>query len=556
MRLRQLTIHNFRSIRDASFQVDSYTLLVGANNAGKSTIIDCLRAIYEKLKFAESRDFPAGSVDDKESWAEMDFILNEEEHEGLAEKYRQPDKSLRIRKVFKTELPEVEAGFLYGYLTTGQLDSGPFYGAKGVQNGKIGDIIYIPAVSTVDEHTKLSGPSALRDLLTDLLSSVVEGSKEYETFSGNFDAFVEEVRQAKTSGGHSLAEFQKELDASLASWKAGFDIHFEAPSVQDLVKSMIGWELLDKITEKELQPGSFGSGFQRHFIYSLISIGSKYAKQAPKKKAKDFTPSMRLLLFEEPEVFLHPPQQNALSSDLRLLASKEGWQVICSTHSPHFVSRQSEKVTSIVRLRNDNGITRVFQLSETDWLSLLDAQKDIEAAIGGLECLTADEKVQFEILRYFYFLNPDRSGFFFSEKVLLVEGLSEVGLLRKLIDQGLLQLDTRECYILNCEGKYNIHRFMRLLAKLGIPHVVLFDEDGEKNKHPKLNQLISDSACPSFTKGFVKINGKLELFLEMPPIEQSLERFKPMLAIHRFNNGQFSQEKMKILCDNLRSVIN
>ena len=45
----------------------------------------------------------------------------------------------------------------------------------------------------------------------------------------------------------------------------------------------------------------------RHFIFSLIQIGAKYVGQEPAKKTKDFTPSMTLILFEEPEALLLPP---------------------------------------------------------------------------------------------------------------------------------------------------------------------------------------------------------------------------------------------------------
>jgi putative ATP-dependent endonuclease of the OLD family len=554
MNLRHVTIHNFRAIRDASAEIHDYALLVGANNCGKSTIVDCIRAVYEKdkFKFNGARDFPVGEVDDQESWAELEFELLKDEYEDLAEKYRLPHNRLRLRKVFRSSQSGIEEGVLYGYLVDGKLETSAFYGAKGVQNGKIGDIIYIPAVSTVDEHTKLSGPSALRDLLTDLLSSVVEGSQAYETFNRHYETFVESTREAKNGDARSLAEFEKELDDNLEGWQAGFRLEFRAPAAQDLVKSLLGWELLDEITNKESQPGNFGSGFQRHFIFSLISIGSKYAKQAPKKKGKDFTPSLRLLLFEEPEAFLHPPQQYVLSNELRRLTQNAGWQVLCSTHSPHFVSRRSEEITAMIRLCRDGTKANAYQLSQDRWDELLDARKDLEAIVGGPNGLSDDEKNRLEVLRYFLWLNPERSGLFFAERVLLVEGLSEVALLNRLIDNGELKVKSRDCYILNSEGKYNIHRFMRLLTQLGIPHCVLFDEDGESNNHPKLNDLITSSADSRFTKGFVKIKGNLESYLGMP---KPIDRLKPILIIKRYEQGQFDAAMLRRLCDELQKQL-
>lgn len=60
MQLHGVKIHNFRSIRHAEFLVPEYTLLVGANNAGKTTIVDALRIFYEheKYKYISDRDRP------------------------------------------------------------------------------------------------------------------------------------------------------------------------------------------------------------------------------------------------------------------------------------------------------------------------------------------------------------------------------------------------------------------------------------------------------------------------------------------------------------------
>lgn len=557
MKLRSLTIHNFRSIRSATLSIEDYALLVGANNAGKSTVVDCIRAIYEKdkYKFVPARDLPRGPATDGESWAELAFDLTDEEYSDVAEKYRLPGNRLRLRKVFKSEQAGVEEGTLYGYLSDGTLDTGAFYGAKGVQNGKIGEVIYIPAVSTVDEHTKLSGPSALRDLMTDLLSGVVEGSKSYEKFSNDYITFVEDIRQAKDTEGRSLADFEQELDDSLEGWNAGFQLAFRPPSAQDLVKSLLGWGLRDDITAHESQPGSFGSGFQRHFIFSLISIGAKYAKTSPKKKSKDFTPSLRLLLFEEPEAFLHPPQQSVLSNELRRLAHTEDWQVICSTHSPHFVSRRSDEIKAVIRLRKRSSESQAFQVTAADWEKLLDARKELEAIVGGNGAFTDEEKHLLEALRYFLWLNPDRSGLFFSDKVLVVEGLSEVGLINRLMDDGRLQVSARDCYVLNCEGKYNIHRFMTLLSRLGIQHVVLFDEDGGKNNHAKLNELIERTCHPELTRGCYSIKGDLESFLGMPKLTKADDRLKPLLAIQRYEAGEYEPSQLQELCDRLQALL-
>src|SRR5690606_30096707 len=100
----------------------------------------------------------------------------------------------------------------------------------------------------------------------------------------------------------------------------------------------------------------FGSGFQRHFIYCLIQLGARYIGKPLNKKAKDFSPTMTLILFEEPEAFLHPPQQETLARSLMGVSANKEWQVTCATHSSQFVSRNASSIPAIVRLQRSEGV--------------------------------------------------------------------------------------------------------------------------------------------------------------------------------------------------------
>src|SRR4030042_666003 len=97
-------------------------------------------------------------------------------------------------------------------------------------------------------------------------------------------------------------------------------------------------------------PEAFGHWFQRHLIYTLIQVSASYTAPKPEPKKKEFSPELDLILFEEPEAFLHPPQQDILDTSLRRLASQEGRQVLAATHSPLFVSRNTDDIADLVRL--------------------------------------------------------------------------------------------------------------------------------------------------------------------------------------------------------------
>ena len=556
MKLSHVSIHNFRGIIDASMSFQSYALLVGANNAGKSTIIDCIRAFYEKdgFKFKKDGDFPLKGAVDQESWAELTFALNDQEHDSLKDEYKTAGKTLKVRKYFQTSEKlhdgKNAAGSILGYKSDDTLSNEPFYGAKNVQSGKFGDLIYIPAISKVDEHTKLSGPSALRDLITNIMSDVVEGSEAYISLTDSVTTFAGSVRAIETEDKRSLSSFEEDLNSLLSPWQTKFNLKFTAPSTAEIIKSMLGWDIRDNHHEKPQGVEYFGSGFQRHFIYSLIQLGAKYVPQKVSKKAKDFTPSLNLILFEEPEAFLHPPQQDDLARNLIKVSEAEDWQIVCSTHSAHFVSRNASRIPAIIRTQRSDGIVKTFQVDAVQWGNLVDANHTIQQVAAKYPKVQKtmqfdDLKPEMEAVKYFLWLNPDRAGMFFAEKVLLVEGPSETALINRLLDDGKLSLP-QGAYILDCLGKYNIHRFMNLLSALGVLHAVLHDDDDNKDEHQELNQLISDSKHADFTRSVVTLPKDLETVLGVTSPGSSHR--KPQHLLYCYSCGQIDSGKLTDFC--------
>jgi len=538
MKLHELTAHNFRGILDAHVRLFDYSLLVGPNNAGKSTLMDAVRAFYEKdgYKYKHDRDFPFVPTADSESWVELTFQLNDAEHASLADDYKVSTKTLRVRRFFRAS-DKVREGSIFAYKTDGQLSDDSFYGAKNVQSGKLGDIVFIPAVSKVDEHTKLSGPSALRDLLTNVLEAVVESSPSYDKFSKDFDTFAKGIKTEATGDGRSLAGLETELSDLLSSWGTEFHLDLRSPSTAEIIKSLLSYQCVDRAHGKPLAADQFGSGFQRHFIYSLIQVGAKYVSKKQSKKTKDFTPSMTLILFEEPEAFLHPPQQEVLAQSLVTLSSNPHQQVLCSTHSSHFVSRNAARIPSIARFRRDGAQMKVNQIDPTTWNEIVDANQvinNIAAKWSKLKKrLEADDlKPEMEAVKYFLWLNPDRCGLFFANHVLIVEGPSEQALINKLIGECVIARPVDGLYVLDALGKYNIHRFMNLLSHLGIAHSVLHDDDNNKDEHAELNQLINASRHGTLTTAINKVPGDIEALLGVPAPKSDHRKPQHLLFLH------------------------
>jgi len=77
-RIKSVTIHNFRSIKEAKFNPYNYAVTVGANNAGKSNVFTALRIFYEeaiymamRTAFSQKAHFMVQRISLKPNWGQL-----------------------------------------------------------------------------------------------------------------------------------------------------------------------------------------------------------------------------------------------------------------------------------------------------------------------------------------------------------------------------------------------------------------------------------------------------------------------------------------------------
>jgi predicted ATP-dependent endonuclease of OLD family len=158
-----------------------------------------------------------------------------------------------------------------------------------------------------------------------------------------------------------------------------------------------------------------------------------------------------------------------------------------------------------------------------------------------------------ETIKYFLWLNAERCGMFFSSLVLLVEGPTERMIIDYFFDIGKLDMPKGGVFVLDCLGKFNIHRFMNILGPLKINHAVLFDADNEKPPHEKIIKLIKGSSN-DYTKKIDVFPEDIEKFLE---IEKSKKAHrKPQHLMLKINEGKIEDKNIELLLEKLRTLIN
>jgi len=551
MKINEIVLHNFRSIKHQTFRLYDYSFLIGANNSGKTNIIDALRMFYERnIKFKDNKDFPKYKTNDGESWIEIEFILNDDEFKSLRDEYKQNGNRFRVRRYFKHKnRVKANQSNIYGY-EGDKLSDNLFYGWKTVGEGKLGDIIYVPEVTKVDDYTKLSGPSAFKSLLEFVVKKVVKSSPSFETLTNAFLDFNKKFKDEASKDGFSLNNLIDDINKEIKNWGITFGVNINQIRPEEIIKNLVSHYFEDKhLKDQILDASYFGQGLQRHFIYTLIKLSAKYKEPSIKKERKEFSPDFTLFLFEEPEAFLHPAQQEILNLSLKEISSHENQQVLISTHSTHFVSKNIEDIPSTIKLFKDGAETIVYQINDNALEEIFKENKELKEI---LEQKIEEKDLDLESIRYSLYLDPDRCCAFFSDKVLICEGLSEKALIDCLIKEKKLTFQNSKVYILNAAGKYDIHRYMNLFGKLGIKHSVLFDGDNDKGRHEKINKFIKNNKN-NYTINLHQFKGEFEDFLG---IEKENDRYrKPLNVMWHYRNNKIEKKKINELISIIKKMI-
>ena len=330
---------------------------------------------------------------------------------------------------------------------------------------------------------------------------------------------------------------------------------------QEIIKSLLSYNLTDKSLGKSIDINSMGQGLQRHLIYTLIRLSSEYNEKEERKKA-DFSPEFTLILFEEPEAFLHPSQQVQLDMGLKKLSKIEGQQVLISTHSPIFVSKNIEDLKTILSVKKQNVVTKIFQIKSEDVDKLLNNNyslfkmfsdilkepntepsltKKIKDRKLGQEFFDIEQKLEEEALKYFMWLDAERARSFFAKHVIICEGATEKVVFDYLMNNLLSDFIDKNVYILDSMGKFNLHRYINLFGKLGITHSVLYDRDDDHSIHEIVNKFIS-SNTNEYTRAICTFDSDFEKFLGIE--EVSRKDLKPLNVLTMLKDSKITEQKL------------
>lgn len=361
------------------------------------------------------------------------------------------------------------------------------------------EIIYIPAVKDLADDIKTTETSSFGRILSIVLEDILPLLKEQEDL---FTKLSQQLSRTRTHSTEGVAVVDQRLEKirliestiesyvreSFSNIKLELDI---PPPKLDAILSTTRI-LADDGTQGGLE--TKGDGLRRTVVFAILRTYVKLvelrtaeakAKQAeakakeaaalqdePKPAEVEVAKRSYLLLFEEPELFLHPDAQRILFDALGKFSGDH--HVVVTTHSPLFLGPEATATFVRISKHTDMAFPKPYSIAHPVDLSVL-GQKDA-----------------FQIICF-----ENNNAAFFAKKIVLVEGDSDQIIfphIAQLLDPSWTCARHSVAFV-QIGGKGSIRRYREFFALFKVAVYVVADLDlllkgfGILNPDPTLQQM-------------------------------------------------------------------
>ncbi|MGW9415826.1 ATP-dependent nuclease [Arthrobacter cupressi] len=243
------------------------------------------------------------------------------------------------------------------------------------------------------------------------------------------------------------------------------------------------------------------------------------------------TAAYKVVIIDEPEAFLHPPQAHALGAELGRLAVKTGLQILVATHDRSFLTGllDSEVDVSVVRLTRGEGSAKASRLDSDQ-----------------LKALWNDP-----VLKYTNVLDG-----LFHRLVVVAEAEGDCAYLAAAIDCGGWEEDPlprNEILFVPTGGKDGMAKVSAALSAVDVPVVAAPDLDMLSDQK-KLQTLVT-SVGGTWTEEMMKLWKSATADLNAPrePAKVGHVLDAIVSALEGKRNSQFSSEERELVLAQLRT---
>ncbi len=458
MKLRRISIKNFRSLRCVEINVTQNPLVIlGENNAGKSNLLLALRLLLGRdaqrlrLDLSEEDINREARVQNEECFSVGLEIGDLQEHPDVEACFKE-----RIDFDGDVHFIRIEGRFEknsvgeYEWETSLLAPKNRFSDRVPFRRRMYEAIplFFMDAIRDGEREIRASGTSMLSQLLQDV---------NYDDVKHDVQTALREANAA-LDGSDEIRSLSSDLTRQLGNLVPGGQAELNiAVANEDL--SLLAGSLRLNIRKRLNEPLTAldrqGTGLQNLILISLF-------RHLMLKTQKDRWRKTPFLAIEEPESHLHPHSQRRLYKDLCELKIPS----IVTTHSPSLVKYADPG--SLVILRSDSpDQASAYQLSS--------------------KFQTENKKQLSQLMR------ADGAEVFFSRVIIAVEGDSEKIVLPMFAEQMGCDLDRDGVSILNVGSTTSFEPILLAFSdsELSVKCVVVYDQDVLR-AHPKLVKQAAD----------------------------------------------------------------
>lgn len=422
MRLVSLAIDNLRAASGLRLALSPLTAMVGANGAGKTTIIDALDCFFAGSDLP-LRDF--GSTT-RPVTVEVTFDSSPITDGEFS--------------ISRTWIPAGGAGRARGTA------SHDLTGGEQEEAMSCVQVVRIPA-----ERETCRDAAGMEGLgLSGMLKEAMAGEAGMPQHAGEIERRQDyQDLHFGSKLGRFMSEVNKRLrgpSADSAGYAPGLEALFslERPAVEPAVRV--------RFIEGGQKHDHAGAGHGAKRAYYMAAVEAHASMSAGVGQTT-------LLLVDEPELYQHPHRQKRILDAYRDLARRERFQIVYTTHSPFLVDLRSlSGVHKVMRNRKQEIVIRGCDSVARDLARLRLSRYIVDG-------IFLDGAILVEGMQDVAILNAAFSG--------LAMGGTSVA----------KWLDDRNVGIVHCEGVNDVPHFMRFFKALGVPTFVIWDADSNPAGH-------------------------------------------------------------------------
>ena len=447
MKLVKLKTNNFRGLKGENniieFDGNDLIFLIGQNNIGKSTFLKSYQYISNSKQLAQIDDFYNRDESipiEIEGFFKLEGLVDEEtlDSNGWIEKWVDSEKILRVKKEW------TQAGGKFKKYTynpsSKKYELNGFGGMDTLFTSAIPQPIEIGAIETIESLEKQINDILKKENLKNLKEN---HSKLYNEINEKISEIQRELLESE-----NINQYNEQINETFTKLFPELEIKINSKQdnefdISKILEKNHSIDVKNVSSTHQFNMSNNGTGIIRQILFNFL----KTIKSKEGNGRKNY-----IILYEEPELYLHPKVIRLLREELYEIVKDSPFQIICATHSPQMIDI-SKQHTSLVRITKNTSLE-----TETN-------------QVGSSLFLNDENKEFVQMINRF---NPNICEVFYADEVVIIEGDTEAIVCRELLRKYYSQKDI---FVLNSGSKNNIPFFQDVLNHFKIKQHIIFDSD-------------------------------------------------------------------------------